>query len=233
MLSASPHARRPWMKILVVDDHVLIREAIRGVLRELKGEAAVILEASDSGQAMRQIEQNPDVELVLLDLGLPDRDGLEMLSDLGNRYPTISVVVLSAQQDRDTVMKVLDLGALGFIPESGQRDVILSAFNLIFSGGVYIPPEIPNGPEAASAPRAAPEPPKAGAADLGLTERQMEVLALMMQGKSNKAISRVLALAEPTVKIHVSAILKALKVANRTEAVIAATALGLVRQDAR
>jgi DNA-binding NarL/FixJ family response regulator len=84
------------------------------------------------------------------------------------------------------------------------------------------------------APRAAPASSKAVAADLGLTERQMEVLALMMQGKSNKAISRVLDLAEPTVKIHVSAILKALKVANRTKAVIAATALGLgVRQDAR
>ena len=105
------------MKILVVDDHVLIREAMRGVLRELKGEAAVILEASDSRQAMRQIEQNPDVELVLLDLGLPDRDGLEMLSELSNRYPTISVVVLSAQQDRDTVMKALDLGALGLHSE--------------------------------------------------------------------------------------------------------------------
>ena len=220
------------MKILVIDDHVLIREAMRGVLRELKGEAAVILEASDSRQAMCQIEQNADVELVLLDLGLPDRDGLEMLSELGNRYPTVSVVVLSAQQDRDTVMKALDLGALGFIPKSGQREVMLSAFNLIFSGGVYIPPEILNRREHATAPQAAPTPSKAGAADLGLTERQMEVLALMMQGKSNKAISRVLDLAEPTVKIHVSAILKALKVANRTEAVIAATALG-VRQDAR
>ena len=220
------------MKILVVDDHVLIREAMRGVLRELKGEAAVILEAPDSRQAMRQIEQNPDVELVLLDLGLPDRDGLEILSDLANRYPTISVVVLSAQQDRDTVMKALDLGALGFIPKSGQREVMLSAFNLTFSGGVYIPPEILDRREPASAPRAAPA--KAGAADLGFTERQIEVLALMMQGKSNKAISRVLDLAEPTVKIHVSAILKALRVANRTEAAIAATALGLGgRQDAR
>jgi DNA-binding NarL/FixJ family response regulator len=214
------------MKILVIDDHVLIREAMRGVLRELKGDAAVILEAADWRQAMRQIEQNPDVELVLLDLGLPDRDGLEMLSDLGKRYPTISVVVLSAQQDRDTVMKVLDLGALGFIPKSGQREVMLSAFNLIFSGGIYIPPEILNRREPATAPRAAPAPLKTRA-DLGLTERQIEVLALMMQGKSNKAISRVLDLAEPTVKIHVSAILKALKVANRTEAVIAATALGL------
>jgi len=226
--------RENEMKILVIDDHVLIREALRGVLRELKGEAAVILEASDSRQAMRHIEQNPDVELVLLDLGLPDRDGLEMLSELGKRYPTTSVVVLSAKQDRDTVMEALDLGALGFIPKSGQREVMLSAFNLIFSGGVYIPPEILNRREPATAPRAAPALSKAGAADLGLTERQIEVLALMMQGKSNKAISRALDLAEPTVKIHVSAILKALKVANRTEAVIAATALGLrVRQDAR
>ncbi len=222
------------MKILVIDDHVLIREAMRGVLRELKGDAAVILEASDSHQAMYQIEQNPDLELALLDLGLPDRDGLEMLSELGNRYPTISVVVLSAQQDRDTVMKALDLGALGFIPKSGQREVMLSAFNLIFSGGVYIPPEILNRRERSTAVRAAPAPSKAGAAHLGLTERQMEVLTLMLQGKSNKAISRVLDLAEPTVKIHVSAILKALKVANRTEAVIAATTLGLgVRHDAR
>ncbi len=224
------------MKILVVDDHVLIREAMRGVLTELRGEAAVILEASDSRQAKHQLEENPDVEMVLLDLGLPDQDGLEMLSDLSNRYPTISVVVLSAQQDRATVMKALDLGALGFIPKSGQREVMLSAFNLIFSGGIYIPPEILDRREPAAAARAAPAPAKAAAsaADLGLTGRQMEVLALMMQGKSNKAISRVLDLAEPTVKIHVSAILKALKVANRTEAVIVATALGFgARQDAR
>ena len=72
------------MKILVVEDHVLIREALRGVLKELKGEAAVIVEAPDSRQAMRRIEQNRDVELVLLDLGLPDRDGFEMLAELAS-----------------------------------------------------------------------------------------------------------------------------------------------------
>ena len=221
------------MKILVVDDHVLIREALRGVLRELKGETAIILEAQDARQATRQIEQNPDVELVVLDLGLPDQDGFEMFSQLAERHPTVSVVVLSGHQDRERVLKALELGALGFIPKSANRSVMLGAFNLIFSGGIYVPPEILE--RAQVAPLAgvrAPVPPipRPSAADLGLTERQMDVLSLMMHGKSNKAICRELDLAEPTVKIHVSAVLKALKVRNRTEAVIAATELGLGRQ---
>jgi DNA-binding NarL/FixJ family response regulator len=221
------------MKILVVDDHVLIREALRGILRELKGEAAVVLEAPDSRQAIAQLEQDPDVELVLLDLGLPDRDGFEILAEISEHYPTVSVVVHSAHQDRERVTRALDLGAIGFIPKSARREVLLGAFNLIFSGGIYIPPEIldRHRPAAATgqATHAGPSPPKrkVSAAELGLTERQMEVLALMMQGKSNKAICRSLDLAEPTVKIHVSAILRALNAANRTEAVMAAAALGL------
>ncbi|MDH5537629.1 MAG: response regulator, partial [Betaproteobacteria bacterium] len=101
------------MKILVVDDHALIREALRGVLRELKGDATVI-EAPDWRQAMRQIELNADLDLILLDLNLPDRDGLEGLAELRERYPAISIVVLSARDDRDSVTKALDLGALGF-----------------------------------------------------------------------------------------------------------------------
>jgi DNA-binding NarL/FixJ family response regulator len=225
------------MKILVVDDHVLIREALRGVLRELKGEGVVVIEASDARQAMLQLEKNPDVELVLLDLGLPDRDGFEILAELAERHPTVSVVVHSANQDRDRVARALELGAIGFIPKAAKREVLLGAFNLIFSGGMYIPPEIlEHRRPCPVAPQAAPAPPnrRVSAADLGLTERQMEVLALMMQGKSNKAICRVLDLAEPTVKIHVSAILKALKAANRTEAVIAAMGLALgPRQDGK
>jgi DNA-binding NarL/FixJ family response regulator len=138
--------------------------------------------------------------------------------------------VHSANQDRDRVMKALDLGAIGFIPKSAKREVLLGAFNLIFSGSIYVPPEIlDRHRQAAEALQAAPEAStrRVSAAELGLTERQTQVLALMMQGKSNKAICRALDLAEPTVKIHVSAILKALKAANRTEAVMAAAALGL------
>ena len=217
------------MKILVVDDHVLIREALRGVLKELN-EDAVILEAADCRQAMASVQSQTDLGLILLDLNLPDRDGFSVLGELREHYPAISVVVLSAQQDRGSVIRALDLGALGFIPKSGQRDVMLSALRLIFSGGIYIPPEILTRDDPSLPP---PKPPRpAGSttpvkpADLGLTGRQLDVLALMMQGKSNKAICRVLDLAEPTVKNHVTAILKSLKVSNRTEAVVAVGELG-------
>jgi DNA-binding NarL/FixJ family response regulator len=215
------------MKVLLVDDHVLIRDALRGVLKELKSDATII-DALDSRQAIQGIEENPDIELVLLDLHLPDRSGFEVLAELRERHPSISIVVLSASEDRDSIAKALELGALGFIPKSAPREVMLGAFRLIFAGGIYVPPEILDRPRLAAAiatrPGRAPT-----ASDLGLTERQMEVLALMMQGKSNKAICRVLDLAEPTVKNHVTAILKVLKASNRTEAVIAAGARGLGR----
>jgi DNA-binding NarL/FixJ family response regulator len=214
------------MKVLVVDDHALIRDALRGVLKELKDDATVV-EAADSGQALRFTDENPDLGLVLLDLNLPDRSGFDLLTELRGRHPAISVVVLSALSDRDSVARALDLGATGFIPKSASREVMLSALRLVFSGGVYIPPEI-LGPREPSAKRglAAAGGRPGSPRELGLTDRQVEILALMMQGKSNKAICRSLDLAEPTVKNHVTAILKALKVTNRTEAVIAVGALG-------
>jgi DNA-binding NarL/FixJ family response regulator len=207
------------MKILVVDDHVLIREALRGLFRELKPEATV-LEAPDAARTMELLAEQPDIALVLLDLSLPDRDGLVLLAELRAHYPGISVVVLSGFPDRANVVQALDHGAMGFIPKSAGREVMTSALSLVFSGGVYIPPEIldPGTPDAVRPP--------ASPADLGLTGRQTDVLALMMQGKSNKAICRRLDLAEPTVKNHVTAILKALGVSNRTEAVLAASARG-------
>jgi len=123
------------MKFLVVDDHVLIREALRGVLREIE-EQATILEAANSLQAMRLVELHPDLAFILLDIGLPDRDGFTVLTELRQRYPAISVVILSGNNDRNSVVKALDLGALGFIPKSGQREVMLNALRLVFSGGI-------------------------------------------------------------------------------------------------
>jgi DNA-binding NarL/FixJ family response regulator len=211
------------MKVLLVDDHVLIRDALRGVLKELSGDVTV-LEASDCREAMRLIEVHPDLHLILLDLNLPDRDGFSVLADLRKRYATISLVVLSAFHDRENVVRALDLGALGFIPKSAPRDVMVNALRLVLAGGIYIPPEALGRSESNEQHPVTRRP--VSPADLGFTERQMEVLALMMQGKSNKAISRILDVAEPTVKHHVTAILKALKVANRTEAVVAVGSLG-------
>lgn len=210
------------MKVLLLDDHVLVREAMRGVIAELQPDAAII-EAATCAAGLSLMQRHADVDLVMLDLGLPDRNGFEALQELRERYPATSVVMLSGTNDRDSVATALAKGALGFIPKSASRDVLVNALRLVLAGGIYIPPEIliesqPVIGPASSGDRRSP-------ADLGLTPRQVEVLALMMQGKSNKLICRTLDLAEPTVKNHVSAILKALGTVNRTEAALAAAKL--------
>lgn len=216
----------PNMTFLVVDDHALIRDAMRGVLKELRGDA-VVLEAASARQALDLIQQHPDLALILLDLKLPDRDGIEMLGELRERYPAISIVMLSAFNDRENVLNALDNGALGFIPKTDSREVLLGALRLVLAGGTYIPPEIlAREPAVTTAPGKPASEKRPSPTELGLTERQVDVLALMMQGKSNKLICRALDLAEPTVKNHVSAILKTLEVTNRTEAVLAVASLG-------
>jgi DNA-binding NarL/FixJ family response regulator len=220
-------SRYPAMKILVVDDHVLIRQAMEGVLKKVS-RGAVVLQAPNSTEAMRIIASQPDIDLVLLDLTLPDGDGFSILAELHERYPAIAIVVLSAAQDPANVVKALDLGARGFIPKSAQGNVIMNALRLIMSGGTYVPPEIFADRDLSNSGvrQHAKDQVRRVPAHIGLTDRQLDVLALMMQGKSNKTICRTLDLAQPTVKNHVTAILRALKVSNRTEAVIAVNELG-------
>lgn len=214
------------MKYLVVDDHSLIREALRGVLRELS-EDATVLEASNAAAALDILGAHPDVDLVLLDLHLPDCDGLSVLATMGRRHPGTAVVMLSGDLDRQTIHQALAQGAQGFMPKSEPREVLLRALALVQAGGVYVPPAAMPDLQLAQA-RAVSRPEEAGPDPraLGLTERQVQVLALLMEGKNNKLICRALDLAEPTVKNHVSAIFRALGVGSRTEAVLAVTRLG-------
>jgi DNA-binding NarL/FixJ family response regulator len=223
------------MKVLVVDDHALIRTALRGVLGQLDGGLAM-LEASDCRSAFDLIETQPDLDLVLLDLNLPGQHGLAALEELRRRYPALPVVVLSSANDRASVMQALDLGAMGYIPKLSSNEVLISALRLVLSGGIYIPPEIlarsGHLPPAVSTTAAAPSMQRGPAprvpADLRLSERETRVLKLLLEGKSNKLICRELDLAESTVKNHVTQILRALNVTSRTQAVIVAAQMGLV-----
>jgi DNA-binding NarL/FixJ family response regulator len=216
------------VKILVVDDHPLIREAMRSVLQQLDSDIHV-LEAGNCDDARAIVAREPDLALVLLDLRMPGTSGLDGLEALREQHPGVPVVVLSASEDRNEVIRALDLGAMGFIPKTQPSRVMIGALRLVLSGGVYLPAEVMSQPATAQgvAETDTPYQPRPTAVDLGLTPRQTEVLALLVQGKPNKVICRDLNLAEGTVKIHVAAILKALGVMNRTQAVVAVSRLGL------
>ena len=218
------------MKILVVDDHPLILEALHHVLRQLDG-AVEVYDARTAEDGRHLVAEHPDAGLLLLDLTLPGADGFSLLEELRNGHPSIPVVVISASDRREDILRAIDLGAMGFIPKSSSNQVMLQALRLVLSGGVYLPPIaltardeplLPT-PRIADGAQAAHTSPR----DLGLTARHAQVLALILQGKPNKIICRELGLAEGTVKIHVAAILRALNVSTRTQAVIEASRLGL------
>lgn len=209
------------MKFLVVDDHALTREGVRLALGAL-GDGITVLDAASVDAALAAINRNPDIDLVLLDLGLPGAGGLSLLDDLRHDQNTVPVVVISGADDRNNVLKALDLGALGFIPKSSSTEVMLQAVRLVLAGGTYIPQQ------ALVAPRGVQQ----GAAGdrqgiQDLTDRQRQILALMAQGKPNKLIGVELNISEATVKSHVTEILRALRVTNRTQAVIVAGDLGI------
>lgn len=215
------------MRILVADDHALFREGLRYILKDLSDDVEVI-EAETRAEASRILEDGQTVDVVLMDLNMPGMDGLGSLKEFVECFPDKQVVVLSASEERSDVRRALGFGAKGYIPKSSSREVMVSALRLVLSGGTYLPPFLlQDGPESAASGASAATNGDAGAGNAGLTPRQQEVLNCLALGKSNKEIARQLGLAEGTVKIHIAGILKALKVNNRTQAVIAA---GKLRQ---
>ena len=219
------------MKILVVDDHPLVRDAMFHVLSQL-AESVTLLDACDCASGLAQARAHPDIDLVLLDLNLPGTRGFEALDQFHSQHPMLPVVILSMVRDRESVLQAIRHGAMGFIPKVADREVIVGAARLVLSGGLYLPPEVmgEDGPGGGTAGWSGTEP--RSLADLGLTPRQGEVLSLVMLGRTNKEICRDLGLAERTVKMHVTAILTALKVSTRTQAVIAAGRMGFERAPA-
>jgi DNA-binding NarL/FixJ family response regulator len=201
------------MRILVVDDHPLMTDVLRTVLGTLD-QVAEIRSANDLDTAFA-IAAGGELDLVMLDLGMPGCKDVEAVRRWRERFPALPVVVVSGASEPRIINAALDLGAMGFIPKSAPGAELLRAVRLVISGGIYVPAEASNAPQA---PAAAP---------LDLSPRQHEVLALLLKGMSNKLIARKLDISENTTKIHVSAVLEALGVATRTQAVIAASRLGL------
>jgi DNA-binding NarL/FixJ family response regulator len=234
-MSASP------MKVLLVDDHALFREGLALLLRPLAA-GLVTREVGSCEEALQDLQDRGPVDLVLMDLGLPGMPGLQGIAHLRLQWPAMPVVALSSADDRDTVLQAVDAGAMGFIPKSAPSAVLIAALQLILARGIYLPPSAflgaarstpPPPPHAAPgstvAEATAPFPPSGGkrVADLGLSPRQSEVLYLILQGKPAKLIERELVLSAGTVKAHTSAVLRALNVTTRTQAVVAAGRMGL------
>lgn len=220
------------MNVLVVDDHPLIHEALTTLLPRLD-RAVSIVKAENAAQAREAVQSSDTLNLILLDLSLPDESGMTTLESLREMAPQIPVVILSAHEGRDVVTSCIEAGAMGFIPKTSKPEVLLSALQLVVQGGVYLPPTLllqtPRPPVGMpAAPLTARDQPALRPQDIGLTQRQGEVLSLLVQGKPTKLICRKLGIAEGTAKIHISAIFKALNVSNRTEAVFATSRLGLV-----
>ena len=213
------------MKILLVDDHRLFCEGICHLLAQLDDDIEV-LKADRCDTAISLAESRPDLSLVMLDIAMPDMDGCDAMRIFSARCPTLPVVMLTASDSARDMRRAFDAGASGYIPKSSSASVMLSALRLVLTGGIYVPPSLvgisdiqPVLPDSAGTNdrnRFAPD---------KLTARQKEVLQLLQEGMSNKQIAARMALSEATVKVHMSAILKALGVHSRTEAALKARAL--------
>lgn len=206
------------MNILIIDDHALFREGLCYVLRELQDDVT-IHEACNYEQALEHFGKVADMDIVLLDLNIPGKNGFEILEIFSSQYPALPVVILSASNQNHDIQRALNAGAMGYIPKESTCVVMLNALKLIMAGGIYTPTNTINKPEGALLASKDDTP--------LLTPRQQEVLSLLVQGYSNKQIANDLNVAEATVKMHVSLIFRALGVRNRTQAALVTQKLGL------
>jgi DNA-binding NarL/FixJ family response regulator len=207
-------------RLVIADDHPLFRGALREAVSCLFDEAE-IAEAGSFDEVAALLERGGEVDLILLDLTMPGVRGFSGLMYLRAQYPSVPVVVISANDDPSVIRRCMDFGASGFIPKTLETDVIRAAVARVLEGGIWTPPDIDIG--AGSDAEAT--------AMLGrlasLTPQQVRVLMMLSEGLLNKQIAYELHVSEATVKAHVSAILQKLGVESRTQAVIAASRIEL------
>lgn len=210
------------MQVMIVEDQPLVVEGLRSVLAEVDTEPDIRC-ALLASRALTLLRTGWRPDLVMLDLNLPDAEGTTLLVQLRSEFPDVPVVVISAQDDRQTITESIDHGAMGFISKSSTTAVLVSALQLVLKGGIYVPQQVLDN-------AAHPHPPRPSIqdlADIGLTPRQIQVLQLMIEGLPNKPICRELGISDGTAKTHISTILRLLNVRNRTQAVFALSQMGI------
>lgn len=205
------------MKLILADDHELVRDALDMLLVHFSADSEV-LHAADFPSAMALLEDNEDTDLVLMDVYMPGMENLEGLAELHRRYPEMPVVMMSGRISQDDVRRAFDFGARGFIPKTLKGKALTLVLELVLNGVRFVPDIM----LAGSAPKAEPE--------FDLSPREAEVLVQLAKGLSNKVIARELEIEETTVKLHLRSLFKKLGVNNRTEAVIVARDSGMQLQ---
>jgi DNA-binding NarL/FixJ family response regulator len=206
------------LRLLVVEDHPLVRDGLLATLKNLGAETRTF-GVPDATEAIGILESQ-DIDLMILDLMLPGTKGQTFLPLVRRRFPTVPVVVLSALDDADTVSRVMRAGASGFVSKSGSSAELLEALRAVMFGELYLPPKLR---KLTSRSETAQGEGRSMAQRFGLTAAQARVLDLLTEGSSNRQIAELLGLTEGTVKIHVSAIMKAMGVTNRSEAALLAS----------
>jgi len=206
------------MDVLLVDDHPILHETLRAVVASVAPQAQFHGE-TDLGGGVSRARQLKELQLVLLDLMLPGCSGIEALVQFLKMVPRARVVVISATEDSGSVRAALDAGAVGYLPKTSPPKVVAEALRTVLQGGSYVPPQAMGAvPQVKTPPTLA---------DLGITERQADVLKLVTKGLSNSEIARQLNIAENTVKQHAHAAYRALGVSSRTEAMVALAKMGI------
>ena len=200
---------------LLVDDHALFADAV-GLLIAHRHPGVTLTTANSLAEAHAALQVRPDMALVLLDLTLSDSRGLDTLRRLREWAPLARVIVLSADDRRDTVLAALEAGAAGFIPKTADSTMLDQALRAVLNGGIYLPPDLQH--EAPDDPDDGPWPP--------LTARQVDVFRCLVNGLPNKQIARMLSLSDSTVKTHVQAIYDRLGVTSRAQVVVLAARHG-------
>ena len=193
------------------------------VLESLANEPVEAFEASDFTQALAHVRANPGIDIALIDLSMPGMDGFSAIGTIRRTAPDIYLVVVSAQEDPQAVRRALDCGAHGYICKSAGSASMMKGIRSVLEGDTFVSPNIAV-PDTLTQTQGEFDAERLRAL---LTPRQRDVLAMLRQGKSNKEIARDLNLAEITVKLHVTAILRALNCENRTQAAILAAKMGV------